>query len=425
MVIILTCSCGKHLQVADDHAGQRGLCPACASNLSIPAAAAPAAPLEPGERALPLLLAAPETEPSPTEAAVSPATEAAVEPPQPREPELAPAPTAAAVISLELPAEQLLPPTGSPPPQTAAVSRDAPAETVVVAPMPLSALLADEPEPLDFIDRQLRPRPRYGVFPPYAVCLATLLGGCVAGSIVLAYNYQTVRRRWAMRLSGAAGIVSFLVFLVLISVWPQIHDVAWLRLALFALMAPLWIVFSPAFPLVEKSASLVPAVLALGVAWLLQRDLYYGFLRQGGRPASVLNAIGMSLFCAVFTFTGVGLHFALFPESKKTQARVLVLNPGGFRQVNVYYHPGVDQEDARRVGKFLTSHGPIGVTTFHLTPWRHGLVVSFVVGELHWEDPILSQMIVELVQPLSETLDGRPIRVEFCNEELTRRRPIR
>src|SRR5271163_3473508 len=101
MVIILTCSCAKHLQFGEDLAGQRGLCPVCANYLTIPTAAeAPPVSLEPGEIALPLLLAVPEKP-----AAHEPGS--AGEPPVEtladlKEPELARGTSAGPEISLEL-----------------------------------------------------------------------------------------------------------------------------------------------------------------------------------------------------------------------------------------------------------------------------------------------------------------------------------
>jgi len=418
MVIVLTCSCGKHLQIGGDYAGQRGLCPACAAYVSIPAeAAASATLLEEGEIALPLLLAAPESA-SPAEP--QPAGQPPVEVIEDlKEPELTPGSPPALTLDLG-------PEPGIPAP--AASSPVAPTETVletvVVQPLPLSAL-APEKHELDFGERRDGTLPRYGLFPPQAVFLATLLGGLLAGTIVLACNYQTLRRWRAMRLTAAAGIGATAVFLAAMLVYPQFREIQWLRVALYALAAPLWVAVAPRFDLVEKTAILLPALAMVGVAWLLQARAYRDYLRHGGKRASVWTAAGMSLFCAIVPFVGISLHYGLYPY-RPTDAKLLVLGDPPW-QVHVYYQPGVDERDARRLGPVLVAHGqmdPDGVPTVYLTARGPGFIVSFVVHEHLWDDPMISQKIQALVPKLSQRLDGRPVRAELCNEDFTRKRRI-
>jgi hypothetical protein len=163
----------------------------------------------------------------------------------------------------------------------------------------------------------------------------------------------------------------------------------------------------------------------LGLAWFLQHERYRDHLRQGGRPASVWNALGLSLFCAVITFTGIGLHLSLFPDTRQPPAKVRVFDPNSGRPLTVYYQDGIDEETVRRAGKLLAVRRPGRIRAVYLSPRGNRLTVSCAAREADWEDPTLRRALLDLELELSETLDGWGVRVEFCDEELTRRRQIR
>jgi hypothetical protein len=188
----------------------------------------------------------------------------------------------------------------------------------------VSALLTAEAESLNFTDRDQHTRPRYGVFPPVAVFLATLLGGVLAAAFVMAHNYQSQGRRWAMRLAATVGVLTFFGFFGVLTAWPEVRDYPSLRLALYSTMAPFWVAFSPTFPGVEKTAVLLPPLVTFSLALLLRRGLYDNHLRRGGRRASVWKAAGMSLFCAIFEITGINLQHSLFPPGGVMPRRLTV-----------------------------------------------------------------------------------------------------
>jgi hypothetical protein len=185
-------------------------------------------------------------------------------------------------------------------------------------------LLTAEAESLNFTDRDQHTRPRYGVFPPVAVLLATLLGGVLAAAFVMAHNYQSQGRRRPMRLAGTLGVLTFFGFFGVLTAWPEIRDYLWLRLALYSTMAPFWVAFSPTFPGFEKTAIFLPPLVTFSLALLLRRGLCDDHLRRGGRRASVWNAAGMSLFCAIFEITGIMLQHSLFPPGGVMPRRLTV-----------------------------------------------------------------------------------------------------
>jgi hypothetical protein len=429
MVIILTCSCGKHLQIGDDYAGERGLCPACGAYRSIPAPAdAPAVLLEEGEIALPLLLAAPENQPpaepgpadEPPVEIVAAVKEPALGSPPALPPEPGPEPLIPAALGgISLPAVPMLTIT----------------ETVVVEPLPLTALAPPEKDELDFGERRDTALPRYGIFPPRSVYVATLLGGFLAGTIVLACNYQTLRRRRAMRLTAATGILAAGLFLAALFVYPQFRETPWQRLSLYALAAPLWVAVSPGFNFIERCSVVVPAFAMGWLAWLVQGRAYRDYLGQGGKRASVWTAAGMSLFCAVVPFVGISLHYGF--HSRREPIGALVVQGyavgrredpwGAPRMSDVYFQEGVSKRDASRLADFLAAHDPRiapGRVKSRMMASGDGFIISFVVPEDLWNDPEVSEKLRALVPDLSAALHDRPIRVELCNDEFTRRRPL-
>ena len=106
------------------------------------------------------------------------------------------------------------------------------------------------------------------------------------------------------------------------------------------------------------------------------------------------------------------------PEGQGLGERIVFSRPGGEAE-EVFYTRGVEEEDARRLGRFLQEHGYFdgqSSKTVRLTRDGEGFTVAFVVRADAWDEPEVVEEMGRLGRALSQgPFAGRPVTIHLCD----------
>jgi hypothetical protein len=321
MPYTFTCRCGRRLQVAEEHAGKQGRCPACGALLDVP-------PADPAE-----LEGAPW----------------AVLPPPSGDDEHA-------VAATRLPSRE----------------REEEVEAGV---------------------EQEEPVPRYRLYSPGHVLLATFLSNFVGGTILLALNYRAMGNRRAARVAAGVAVALMVLLLGALTFLPEKQPPGARLLVLLLILFGMY-----------------------RVAKTLQGKAYEAHLRRGGRKASGWAAAGIGLLCAAVTLGALlGLSVAIDLGMGEAYEMIEV-----GRGNEVYYAGGkVSEAEARRLGTFLKQNDyfpPDGAAVV-LKKSDAGFVLTCFVKEGAWNNPGDRAWFEEFGERASrEVFAGKPVEVELCDE---------
>jgi hypothetical protein len=202
-------------------------------------------------------------------------------------------------------------------------------------------------------------RPYYKLYSPHAVAGASLLGGALAGAIVLTYNYQLLGRKRPAMLALGGGVGGAAASLLLLGLLP-----AWLGLPLILLGS---------------------ALALFGIAHFVQGPAFRAHREKGGEEASAVGAAGLGLLCsALFVLVW---FVGYFPFSSQEQYQSVSFGAHG-----VYYTPGVTAAEAEKLGKLLVEWGLFdngeryhGSKYVWLSRRGRDYIVSFLLRDGAWD----------------------------------------
>jgi hypothetical protein len=234
------------------------------------------------------------------------------------------------------------------------------------------------------------PAPAYTMFDAGSVGVATLVGGPVAGSFLMALNY----RRLGMK--GAA--------IVVLTIGTVVTGLA----ILFGWNLPR----SVTFPL-----ALVLLIVTQRLALSLQGVTVKYHVEHGGRLASRWTAFGsgigfMAVLIAVAFFTAFNSTYAIASTSVVIGSKD-----------EVYYSGSATKQDAQTLGNALKANGFFsdrGADVF-LSKGKDGAIVSFVVKKEFLEQPGILASFEEVGRQIAPAVGGFPIQVRL----ITRMREVK
>ncbi len=237
------------------------------------------------------------------------------------------------------------------------------------------------------IDENADSRPSARLHPPQNVLVAAILGGPIAGGVVMALN--------ALRLSRSGQAVLFLSAGVLLTG------------ALLALPE-------------GRAAPGIGIGVAIGtyyVAKHLQEQAVADHVARGGANASAWAAAGIGLVCLIGT---LGLLFASFVATDPMLRDETVSLEGGDE---VLYPPDVSREDAQRLADHLKAVGYFQGqgATVRLSREGERRVVTCVVEEGLWHDPSARGWCADLAAEVAPTFPGERVEVRLADEYLETR----
>jgi hypothetical protein len=338
MLITFHCPCGRTLQIGEEHAGRQGKCPECGAVLDVPLYA--------------LVLAEPAGS--------------------------TPALMAIAVVPGE------------------------PASEVAVAPAPSTGSSAELSLWGHITGQPGEPgtpgRAYYKLYSPLAVGSAALLGGVLAGSIVLTYNYQLLGQKRESLWALGGGVLGTAACFAVLLFYPGI-------LSLLAIL-------------------LVSAALMLCIAHLIQGRAFHQHREKGGEEGSVLGASGLGLLCTglfvVFWFIG------LFPVSGQAHYASVAFGAHG-----VYYTNGATSAEAQKLGDLMVELGFFnnegiyrGSKYVWLARSADGYVVSFLLRDGAWDKPEFITACQELRRLISDRL-GADVEIWLCDAQRNAKRVVK
>jgi hypothetical protein len=277
---------------------------------------------------------------------------------------------------------------------------------------PFSFCAEEDASPLDFspADDSAEPRRPYArLYSPRAVAGAALLGGWLAGCLLLASNYRRRKRRVAAWLLALIGILG--AFSILVALW-KYADVP-PRLGAVLYLGPIFL------------AQLVGAALLLGgVAKLLQGRTFAAHLKEGGKRAPFGGVAAMCLLCSGLLF--LLQAFLTYPVTWDGTGRGLEFAPNQ----ELYYTEGVTREEALRLGQKLREIGAFDDRgdrkTVILSKKDDLFVVRVFLREGAWMDEEVLAYFHELRGLLSkEVFADAPVEIVLCDQFNRQKKVIR
>ncbi|HEX4022104.1 MAG TPA: hypothetical protein VHX63_13240 [Acidobacteriaceae bacterium] len=229
------------------------------------------------------------------------------------------------------------------------------------------------------------PAPAYALFDANSVGLATLFGGPVAGSFLMALNYRR------LELTGNAVVVQIIGIIV----------------TGFAILVG-WNL--------PKNVT-VPLALALlvGTKWMaqsLQGATVKYHVEHGGRLGSRWTAFGsgVGFMAALFAVA----FFTVFKSTYASTARNSVMIGS---KDEVYYSGSATRQDAQSLGDALKTRGYFtdrGADVF-LSKGADGTIVSFVVNKDYLSQPGIMDSFEEVGRQVAPVVGGFPIQVRLID----------
>ncbi len=308
----------------------------------------------------------------------------------------------AALLAGLSPAQPDVPPVPVAVPVLQSEESNPPAAAATPEPVPLAAPVAEEEaDPLASLTagESAQPRSRHvRLYSPRAVAGAALLGGWLAGCLLVAANYSRLRRRAAARLAFLAGVAGTAG--ILWAVW-KYTDVPG-RLGALLYLGPLFL-----------AELLGAALLLLPAAWLLQGRDFAAHLADGGKREPGRGVVGACLVCS-------GLFFLVqtlltYPVTWQGSGSNVVFGTNE----EIYFTEGVSRDLAVRLGRKLQEveifnhQGAKTVVVsrkddgfevrLFVAPWAGGPAGD--VGNFEWLRRLLSE----------EVFDGSHVRIVVCD----------
>jgi hypothetical protein len=280
---------------------------------------------------------------------------------------------------------------------------EAPPPVPVAAPVPreeadpLASLTEGEPA-------QLRGR-HVRLYSPRAVAAAALLGGWPAGCLLLAANFQRLRRTgaaWSARLLGVLGTLGILWAVMKYTDVPP-------RLGALLYLGPVFL------------AELVgAALLLLAIAWLLQGRAFAAHLAAGGRREPGRGVVGTCLLSGAIFFLVQTL--ATYPVTWQGSGSNVVFGS----DEEIYFTEGVSRDLAIRLGRKLQEFAIFdnqGAKTVVVSKRDNGFEVRLFVASWHGGPALDLGPLDWLRRTLSaEVFDGSHVRIVVCDQQ---GRPLR
>lgn len=233
-------------------------------------------------------------------------------------------------------------------------------------------------------------KPYYHLYSPKAVAGAALAGSVLAGAIVLTYNYQLLGQKKPAMIALAGGVVGTVVCFLLLLLLPAL------------LAIPLMLLLS--------------GLVSLGVANLVQGELFRAHREKGGEEASVQSAAGLGLLCSALFV--VVWFVGYFPFSGHVRTPSVTFGAHG-----VYYTDGATAEDAERVGRLMEELGHFdsgeqyrGSKYVWVSRDGPAYVVSFLLRDGLWENAKVIAKCRDVRKRLAEQVfPGQPVEVWMCD----------
>jgi len=228
--------------------------------------------------------------------------------------------------------------------------------------------------------------PRYKLHLPGGATLATFLGSPVAGTLILALNYQKLGRSGAAVLSVIVGVLATILILALALMLPAKTPNALFIIPQIAVMAAL--AKSLQGPAVERHKQL------------------------GGKIASMWVSAGIGLVgLVVFGSAIIGYVYLSAPNLGKN----IVIGT----KDEVYYKGAATAQDAQALGQALKGVGFFtdrGVSVA-LSKGPEGTIISFVVQEGAWNDPTVAPQFDLIGRAVAPSIGGLPVTIRLMNDK--------
>jgi hypothetical protein len=229
------------------------------------------------------------------------------------------------------------------------------------------------------------PIPAYTLFDANSVGLATLFGGPVAGSFLMALNYRRLELTGKAVVALTIGIV--VTGLAILIGWNLPKGVTF-PLALALLYGTKWMAQSLQGPTVK----------------------YH--VEHGGRLGSRWTAFGSGVGCMAALFAVA--FFTVFNSTDASAARNGVVIGS---KDEVYYSGSATKQDAQSLGDALKTSGYFtdrGADVF-LSKGADGTIVSFVVNKDYLSKPGIIDSFEEAGRQVAPVVGGFPIQVRLVN----------
>jgi len=231
--------------------------------------------------------------------------------------------------------------------------------------------------------------PTYKLYDYRAVCLATILGSALAGSILMALNYR--------RLGDAAAAVKILVVGILVT--GLVSFSGW---------------FSGTM---QGAMPIVLTLIMMYSAKVIQGPSLEHHVRLGGKLGSMWTALGVGLAILLsLLLIMVGYSYVTAPMNK-----VII----GTKD-KVYYFGTATEQDAEALGQALKSGGYLqdrGGSVL-LTKDKDGVTISFVVKEGFWNDPESVSALAEAGRKIAPAVGGLPIKVRLVDSNWNTKKEV-
>lgn len=235
------------------------------------------------------------------------------------------------------------------------------------------------------------PAPAYTLASAGQVGLATFLGGPMAGWLLIARNYAKLGRRGAWFGTLVAGVLATAATVAVLMLLPE----------------------------QTGGAKLLPAVVSLaityGCAQFLQGATLQEHMDQGGQNASgwvVLGSVVLGLVLLIGPLIG---GFVLYEVVLGDQTLAFSAKE------DILHGRNVPVEEARTLGLVLQADGFFdGVNEKTVVLHKEGdeYVVMFVLRS-GFQDAEMHEYFRTLARQISQAFEGKPVRVELCDAELT------
>jgi hypothetical protein len=241
----------------------------------------------------------------------------------------------------------------------------------------------DEPAP--------PPAPDYTLASPGQVGLATFLGGPMAGWLLIARNYRKLGHRAAWCVALAVGVLTT------------------------AAAVTVLLLFDDLIGRAKLLPSIVMLAITYGCAQTLQGATVQEHLDQGGKNASGWVVLGSVVLGIVLLLGPLVGGFILYEVALGDQTL------GFSAKEDILHGRNVPVEEARALGLVLQGQGFFdGVNEKTVVLHKEGdeYVIMFVLRS-GFQDASMHEFFQTLARRISEAFDGKPVRVELCDTELT------
>jgi hypothetical protein len=235
------------------------------------------------------------------------------------------------------------------------------------------------------------PAPTYTLASPGQIGLATFLGGPMAGWLLIARNYAKLGRSGSLWAAVFVGVVVTAVAVAIAMVLPD--NIGRVN-------------FVPALVLVA---------ITYGCAQMLQGAAIQEHLANGGQTASGWVIVGY-LVIGIVLLLGPLLGGIILYEMVLGD-ETLAVSP----QEEILYGRDVPVEEARTLGLVLQGQGffdGAGEKTVALHKEGDEYVVALILKS-GFQDAQLHEFFRTLATKISQAFDGKPVRIELCDQEMT------